>query len=318
MNQYNNFQEQADAYLVGGLSGEEQAQFEALVASDPLLKAEFELQRDMVEGIRDARRVQLKNRLQQIPADALYQGAGLSSSMRWILGLSIGSVMLAGLVFYTSQTNEEISAGSIIALSQDSAKLLEEAEAKADAISQKIIEAEKAQEEVVAKETVIPKNLESLELKHDPEGDGKAAKKINKNKASGVGVAPSMVAPADPMGFAEPNIIEKSDAQGDAPAKMDVGSSTGLSSVPEVAIKEDGKHKFHYQYTGGKVFLYGEFDKVYELLEFNSKAGRSVVLYYNDSFYELMPSGSQILALKAIGDKVRIAELSAYRRRKVE
>ncbi len=318
MNQYNNFQQQADAYLVGGLSGEERAQFESMVASDPLLKAEFELQKDLVEAIKDRRRTQLKERLNSIPTDVLHQGIGLSNSIRWILGLSIGSVMMAGWFFYNWQSGEiNSSTKNEIALATDSAKILEEAEAKASAISHKIIEAEIAQD-LSPKETEVQKHSESLELKHDPEGDGKTTKKPNRNKAEAVGGVPQQGPPADPMSFAEPLVPEKNDDHGDAPAKMQMSSPAVASSMPEVSVKEDGKHKFHYQYAGGRVMLYGEFVKVYELLEFNSKANKSVVMFYDDKFYELSPTGGQIVQLKAVIDKQRIAELTAYRRRKSE
>ena len=61
-----------------------------------------------------------------------------------------------------------------------------------------------------------------------------------------------------------------------------------VENAVEVATIQDRKNKFHYKFFENKLYLLGNFDEMpYEIIELNSKSGKSYFLFYDDSFYKL-------------------------------
>ena len=76
---------------------------------------------------------------------------------------------------------------------------------------------------------------------------------------------------------------------------------------------DDKKHGFHYQFSQGKLLLYGPFDKnLYEILEVHGD-NRSLFLFFRENYYLLNEKESQITPLKAISDGELIKRLREYR-----
>ncbi|MFN7494131.1 MAG: anti-sigma factor family protein, partial [Cyclobacteriaceae bacterium] len=59
-----------DDYLTNRLSDSDKAAFENQMATDPALKAEVELQKQIIESVRKARAAELKTMLNQVPVSA--------------------------------------------------------------------------------------------------------------------------------------------------------------------------------------------------------------------------------------------------------
>jgi hypothetical protein len=75
------------------------------------------------------------------------------------------------------------------------------------------------------------------------------------------------------------------------------------------------EYSFHYQFSQGKLVLYGNFDKgLYEILEVHGDA-RSVFLFYKGEYYALNEKRSSILPLIPIKDAQLIKKLKDYRSR---
>jgi len=89
-----------EAYFEGIISPAEKATLEAKISSDPLLKAEFDLQKNIVKGISNVRKQELKSRLASIelPTNTgLFAGSGV----KWLAG-TVAGVTLFGSFLYWS------------------------------------------------------------------------------------------------------------------------------------------------------------------------------------------------------------------------
>ena len=85
--------EHIDSYLDGSMSQADRVQFEQSLGSDPGLKREFEFQKNLVDGIKEARRLELKTRLNSIDVSGLTSSSGLSAGT-----ITAGVVITAGLI----------------------------------------------------------------------------------------------------------------------------------------------------------------------------------------------------------------------------
>ena len=76
------------------------------------------------------------------------------------------------------------------------------------------------------------------------------------------------------------------------------------------------KYAFHYQFSNGKLILYGSFDKaLFEILEINGEK-HSVFMFYKDNYYRLNEKDTHITLLESIQDKELVAKLKEFRVRK--
>jgi hypothetical protein len=93
---------------------------------------------------------------------------------------------------------------------------------------------------------------------------------------------------------------------------------SSLESVhPEVVIKRDNKDKFHYQFSDSKLILYADFsDKLYEVLELNQQSEKQLFFAYDNRFFYLDPSQTEISPLKEVKDKNLVQVLTAYQKRR--
>ncbi|HEX8039046.1 MAG TPA: hypothetical protein VF490_07830, partial [Chryseosolibacter sp.] len=68
-----------DDYLSNRMGGAERSDFEGRLQADPDLQNEYALQRNLVQGIRDARVSELKSMLNKVPVPSGGHGSALSS-----------------------------------------------------------------------------------------------------------------------------------------------------------------------------------------------------------------------------------------------
>ena len=61
-----NYSKLVERYLEGEMSGQEAMEFEQLMNKDPMLAGEYNLQQDIVSGIKDYRKSELKLRLDNV------------------------------------------------------------------------------------------------------------------------------------------------------------------------------------------------------------------------------------------------------------
>lgn len=279
-----------DDYLTNRLSEGDKVAFEQQLASDPSLKADVDLQRNILEGIKKARAIELKTMLNNVPLTGL--NGGFSAGKIAATLATVGLVSTA-LYFYLT----------------------------ADNTSESVV----PQDEVVNTEAAQPENPESQpdansagdvkdEVKEDnaPQADKNAAAASEDKKKKDVKTP--VVADNKPK-------IEVIDPTEDLPVENEARDAKTEGVKPlsitssHIAVETDSsskKYNFHYQFKDGKLMLYGSFDKsLYEILEISGDS-RTVFLYFKENYYLLDVNQDKVTALQPIRDSALIKKLNEY------
>lgn len=275
-----------NAYFDGELSEIEKESFIKQLDSDPNLKNEFDFQSQVIEGIKSARKAELKARL-----DAVSIGtSGTSGSSSWLKIAAIGGIATIGALTYYSfndsaqetiqvapkQIEEPIDKLIVEEINENN-----EFDNQASNSSEPIITSDES------KSVINSKNQVKV---HKPD--------INK---------PDLVEPLEIETSEDAELLPESGFAEEAPARLS-----------NIAIEVDNSKKryaFHYQIKDGKLYLFGDFDKgLYEILEFNSSEGKILYLYYKQAYYDLKESATDITALKEISEPALINNLESVRK----
>lgn len=282
----NNF-ELIDDYLTNHLGDAEKVAFEKQLASDPSLKADVALQKHILEGVKKARAAELKAMLQKVPVGG---SASFNFPMlRMAAGVVGAGLLIAALSFYFKNGKEVPNMSSSI---EDS-----------------INKTDPKDFEPLEEPTVAPiQPTENKEKKATETLD----KKLNNSKKESVKPTEQVTPKVD--------VIDPSDEMIDNNEKSTIAKETSKSAITASHIEVDvdsanKKYSFHYQFSKGKLMLYGSFDKaLYEILEINGES-HSVFMFYKDNYYLLNEKQTSITLLEPIKDKSLIAKLSEYKAR---
>ncbi len=271
-----------DNYLSNRLDAQGRAEFEQMLQKDPGLKSEFELQQQFVSGIRKARAAELKSLLNNIAIPPASTGTAIGAkAAMWVV---IAGLVGTGLYFYLDQKTDAPSAG-------DEVELQQEKKINAEESTENPADVNKTEDE----EPVVSDEPAASENKAVPLP--KASKKANVKPSPALDVY-------DPTKDASENKTEGEDS------KLVIEPA----SSPTVEINTEDKKSFHYQFTNGKVILYGPFEKnLYEILEFFDGDKRTVFLYYRNQFYHLKDDSDQIRSLMAVKDQALLKKLKESR-----
>jgi len=285
MPQKNNI-ERIEEYHSGNMSPEETASFEKELASDPSLRAESNFQSDIINGIKEYRKTQLKTRLNAIDVSPGWmEFAQQSALVKSFGGIAVATVIGSG-VYLLADTKEDLAA------SQN-----EEVIAHAEL---NVPEAKEIQFELVLPDPAISDKIEV------------AIKEIVKKPAETKAAVAQMVA-GSVNSATEEDITEVAEKPMEtfapsfsAPDAADISDNTELASatldeVPTVSAANKGElkpievetkysknSKIKYKYYDGKLFLNGNFnEEPYEILEINSASGRRIFLLHLKKYYEV-------------------------------
>ena len=284
-----------DQYVGNRLTAQDRAAFEKKLASDTSLQNEFNVQKRVVEKIREARIKELKTMFNNVPASAL-EPTGTSLVTQVTLGVAIVGAIGAGLYFYLS--NDDKVADQHIAKQEEVTSHLPQ-----------IVEPQ--QEETSAQESPATGGPESVETKsvvppaENKKNDAAIPQADANAKEEAEGPAPLDV--FDPS--------EETESSSTTPeAKTSESSPLSKSSIVVETDNSNKKYNFHYQFKNGKLHLYGTFEKnLYEIMEFFSGNKRTVFLYYKDSYYLLNEENETIKPLAPINDPSLLKKLKDYR-----
>lgn len=269
-----------DDYLTNRLNELERKYFEQQMSSDSALRADVELQKDIIKGLKEARAAELKAMLNKVPiaAPTIYL-----SPLRIAAGLIGTAVLATGLYFYYDKKGN-------FNTNQISSSLI-------DSIRQ----TEKKNSDIQVDSTV--KELNSVEP-IDKKEDNREAKKEDKPVSTNTKPVIDVI---DPTGELAENEI--------SPAKTSGDNYTISVAKIEVNINSsEKKFKSHYQFASGKLILYGNFDNgLYEIIEVNALKSRSLFLYYKASYYLLDETKTEVTLLKEISDTVLIQKIKTFR-----
>lgn len=272
-------------YLTHRMDDGARSAFEEQMNADPQLKAEVNLQKGIIEGVKSARAAELKAMLNNVPV------GGASSAITGKIAIATISAGILGTVLYFGlkpTTNEEIiTPTEEITTEQPHTPSIETPKEQIESIAESIdvqpIEPEK-KENNTSTEVVKPKKIEKatppsidvMDLTED----------INNNKEE----KEEVVAPRS--------------------------TNKPAFSASSIDVELDDSHKnysFHYQFKGSRLALYGPFDSsLYEIIELNGSV-HSVFLYYNDSYYHLDENEHEIVPLIMIRDIELLRKLDKYR-----
>ena len=283
--------ELVDDYLANRLNEPDKIAFEQKLEGDPSLKKEVEFQRQIVQGVRHARTMQLKTMLNNVPVGGSVWTAGK-------LATAVVSVGVVATFMYVYLKNDDPTT------SNTTAPLTEEIVSAADAIKEPSIQ------EPIAETSEIVKDSGSTIVVESVKDQDKKKKKvtIDEEKVSTPVHKPDIqvVDPSDELSSSdEIKESESSATRGKISAsKMDVITSSA-----------DKKHTFHYQFSQGKLMLFGPFDKsLYEILEIHG-GDHAVFLFYKENYYLLDESQSTITELQPIREALLLKKLREYHAR---
>jgi hypothetical protein len=267
--------EKIDDYLSHRLSAEERASFEQALSGDAALRKELALQEKIVGAVRQARAAELKHMLQQVPAPS----SGWSAGQLAASVVTIAAVSV-GLYFYFQnvQPETQLPATPEMTVEPDSSPTPAQPETK-------------------------PEATPAAETEKKPSTTSKPQQKVSPVQKPDIQVED----PSDE--FAETK--EPQDAPGAPAAHVELT----VSKLDVVTQPADKKYSFHYQFTQGKLHLFGPFDRnLYEILEINGDS-HAVFLFYKENYYLLDEAQTAVMPLTPIRDGKLLQMLREYRKR---
>lgn len=265
-----------DDYLSNRLPEADKAAFEQQLAGDPALQQELQVQKEIIEAVRQARAMELKNMLKNVPV------SGNSWSGGKIAAVISAGVIATSLYFYF-QTNEQPEPATtpqeeVVQPSNNTPEITAPSneEKKEEATTVVASEKPKSDKKEIAK-PVTPANKPDIQVV-DPSAEFEETK--------------------------EPTETATSAREEISNSKMEV-----------LIDSSDKKYNFHYQFAEGKLNLFGPFDKsLYEILEIHGD-GHAVFLFYKENYYLLDEQQSVITKLAPIRDGQLLRKLKEYRGR---
>lgn len=284
-----------DDYLAGRLNEAERRAFEDNLNNDPQLKSEFELQQQLVNGVKNARIAELKAMMNNVPVPSVHGTETTTLVSKIALWTVVAGIVATGIYFLVQEDESSVTPEKQTQQQQQSAE-----------------QPEPQQEET---NTVTPDDNTNSEDEEapvvsdeKPSSEDKPVKSPSTPKAK---KADSVKEPAI-------NVYDPTkETEEELSIQLEESKAPSLSKTPSITVEvaEDKKYDFHYQFANDKLVLYGPFEKnLYEIMEFISDDKRTVFLYYQDKFYFLKDDTEKLKPLGAIQDPALIKKLKDYRR----
>lgn len=300
-------QEQIDNYHSGRMTPDEVTSFESQLSSDPSLKAESDLQKEIIDGLSHYRKTQLKARLDAVDLTPSWiEFAQQSTLMKSFGGVAVATLIGTGVFFY-AEKGEDLNTISSIEID---APQYEKPEVIWNLGLEEIEKEEQVREESSSRQaqtlSIVESKSEEI-VKEDNANETFDSKEESKTQA----FTPSFEAPSA-------NSVDDEEA-------MDV---SGLDELPEESAAEVNETPINveteitknivvkYKYYDGKLFLSGDFDRApYEILEINSASGRRIYVRYLNKYYKVGVT-DKLSELPVVSDTEVIAELDLLRQNK--
>jgi hypothetical protein len=279
-----------DDYLANRLNANEKVSFERKLTTDPELQAEFNMQQALIGGIQKARVAELKAIMNNVPVSGLH---------------STGSVVATKVVLWVTVIGV-VGVGSWF-LMKDKEETPEVEKTQTE--SQQPVTDEKASEQTQPAE-------------QDPSQPHEDSPVVSDEKASSEQKPADRPKPLKKKPAETPaekiEVFDPTEESENEPPPLNFDNNPKLNSHSEIAVEVDSKNKkynFHYQFKGGKLFLFGPFQKdLYEILEFFSDDTRTVFLYHDKQYYLLKDNNEKLKDLTAVQNEELVRKLNEYRK----
>jgi hypothetical protein len=276
-----------EAFFEGNISPADKAMLEAKIKSDPLVRAEFDLQNNIVKGISNARKLELKSRLASIDLPTS-TGILTGSGVKWLAG-TVAGVTLFGSVLYWSLISFDNNIKPIdIKINQELAfkqpSLIDFPQLPKEEIK---FEEEKSNEKTPTKARISQENNEVAK---------EATAKVQPQ---------SLISYEDDKLFTNQNEEELENI-----ASREIAHNRVDKTEIEFfdALKEE--NSFHYRYYNSKLYLYGDFKKMpYQIIELNDKGKKQLFLSHDENVYIIKDNTTEITELRKLQDEILKTEI---------
>ncbi|SNT26420.1 hypothetical protein SAMN05421640_3034 [Ekhidna lutea] len=298
-------QEQLDNYHSGQMSDAEMASFEKQLESDPALKAESDLQADIVGGLKEYRKLELKARLDAINVGPTWmEFVGQSALMKSMGGVIVASIIGTG-IYFLGEKEDDVSNTDPITIDAPTNESIE--------YVWELGKDETPSQSNQLERPAIANNTDEKNTKPDP---GEEEEVVSANQAI---TKEETIKPFKPS-FEAPNAQDVADDSQFAASGLDdlpENTATATSNDPiDVETEISKSTVIKYKYYDGKLFLNGDFNKApYEILEINSSKGRRIYVYYLGNYYTVSIT-DKLTTLPEVNDKEVIKELNLLRENK--
>lgn len=275
-------------YLDNEMSETEKLEFESRMENNPQLKKEFNFQNELVRGIKNHRKLELKARLSNIEVPTpILQTIGLKLAAVATASIIIGT----GIYFYNQQNpnNRDFN--------------------KIDITGKQITLQEENIVPVIPNvkiETITPaKSNKNTPIKNKKKTDKENKVSAEKQKPA----QPMVVKPELTVDF--DNVVEEEGNPEETGLNATNNVKENTKSKMEVETVKTRRHKFHYKFDNDRLYLLGDFSKSpYEIIELNSNSGKKYFLFYQDNYYQLKTDQQKPTRLHRIENDSIIKELN--------
>ena len=282
------------SYLDNEMSEIQRLEFENQLLHDSELREEYNLQKDLINGIKEVRRLELKARLDNLPINTpFYQTIGFKS----VVVASISAGIGFGAYYFLNQKDD-------LPLSEID-------------ITQ--------QQEIITQEESIPEIPQAITPVEDEKDKSEKKSEVVKQKKVTEPVAMKEEVKEEPTiiqpNVIEPDVVEAFEEEDFTSEEITVDNQINdletvkenVESTVEIATVKDKRNKFHYKFFENKLYLLGNFNEMpYEIIELNTSSGKSYFLYYNNSFYQLETDQLKPAPLEKIENDSLVNELKDY------
>ncbi len=275
--------EQIEEYHRGNLSPEEMASFEKELAGNPELNAESEFQADIINGLKEVRKGQLKARLDAIDVSPGWvEFAQQSVLVKSFGGVAIATLIGTGVYMLADKPEklvekEELAKVESIVVPERKEIPFEWSLAPVEKVELTIATVSTTSERI--EETAAQQKVEELQVSNEPaEEPLNVVAEETKETFSPQFAAPdaSVVSDESVLQTSILDEIETSTVEEEVTTPIDVETKITKSS------------KIQYKYYDGKLFLSGNFkNEPYEIIEINSANGRRIYLLHQKKYYEV-------------------------------
>ena len=270
-----------EEYHRGNMSSEEMMSFEKDLASNPELRSESNFQGDIINGIKEIRKSQLKARLDAIDvAPGWLEFAQQSTLVKSFGGVALATLIGTGVYFVAEEERVETKVETIELTSID----VPEMDPLNFEWNIKALEATKTASIPTKTEKLLSNTVETSERQEEISVVEVA--EPNKNSAEKTS---QVFTPA----FTAPVASEVTDESEPSAAQLETISVSESAKEEErkpidVETENTRSAKIKYKYYDGKLFLSGNFQKEpYEIIEINSVTGRRIYLLHQNKYYEV-------------------------------
>jgi hypothetical protein len=306
MNKNLNNSDLINSYLEGNISDKGKLELESLLEKDPLFKSEFEFQKDIVEGLKEYRKAELKARLDGINVNPGIFGH--ITNLKIASSIITASVISVGVLLYLNQeTFNEDDLSYVVHLTEGQETI------SIDNLLQK--PEPKTYNSNTEKSETISKSSNNLLGENSLVADIKSKSLVVKDKAVKEKNV-EIVRPNVLSDFEDQEILSQFEK---APSfnKTELSTIKGRVHSIEIENRIEGKFQFHYKYFQNKLYLYGDFISPYEILELNNEREKKLYLFHEDVYYAIQENQEKITPLKPITQSRLIKELNIIKENKL-